>query len=279
MDAAKMDQLDGREVGVFIRSAGVSFARGVLVGCILDDQSSTQGLQITGIRADEAIECRSSDGEPVIVGLDRLQRFLVIDERRPTQLRRIVDSFRSPGDLAQRHMASELKERGLRPVSAEDAEVLAGVIAHIEAGEKPPADALQQFYEACKRAAVSPDSRQSRRALLAGASVFEAVERMVGRIDASVRVKLAFCLRHSGETLQAIATTDFIGDRDTTRHLTPEVLGILATERAAALADLYEMDRSPNALTDAIYWARRAYATSGGSTEAGLVLRRVRSLI
>jgi hypothetical protein len=180
--------------------------------------------------------------------------------------------------LNRRHIASELEGYGLRPVSAEDARVLVGVLGQIEAGEKPSFDELQQFYEACKRSAANPNPQQRRRALLAGASVFRAVERMVERIDASVRIKLAFCLRHSGQTQQAIAATDFIEDRDTARWLTRDAMGILATERAAALADLFEMDRSPKTLTGAMYWARRAYASSGGSAEAGLVLRRVSSL-
>jgi hypothetical protein len=273
-----MDQLEGREVGEFIRKVGVPCAREVLIGCILDNQSSEQGLQITAIRADETIECKSSDDQAVFVKLVHLPRFLVIDERHPARLRRVVDGFLSEHDLNKRHMASELRAYGIRPASVEDAKVLVGVIAHIEAGEEPPFDALQQFYEACKRSAASPDPQQKRRALLAGASVFRAIERMADRIDASVRIKLAFCLRHSGQTQQAIAVTDFIEDRDTMRWVTREAMGILATERAAALADLYELNRSSETLTSALYWARRAYATSSASTEAGLVLRRITSL-
>jgi hypothetical protein len=273
-----MEQVEGHEVALFIRKAGVKTARKVLVGCILDDQSSEQGWQIMGVREDQKIESKRSDGQALLISADQLSRFLVIDERHPTLLRKAVDGFLSLRDLKKRHIESELKGAGLSPASAEDAETLFGVISDIKGGEQPTFEALQQFYEACKRSAASPDPQQKRRALLMGASVFEAIERMEGYINASIRIKLAFCLRHSGQIPLAIEATDFIEERGITKWVTPATMAILATERAAALADLYELDRNPDTLERAKRWAKRAYAISDGrSDEAKSVLRRVNS--
>ena len=273
-----MAALEGHEVAVFIRKAGVKAARKVLVGCILDDQSSEQGWQIIGVRADQKIEIKGSDGQALLISVDQLSRFLVIDERKPTQLRRAVDGFLSSHDLKQRHIVSELEGHGLRPVSAEDAKALFGVISEINAGEKPSFDAQQQFHEACKRSAASPDPQQRRRALLCGASVFERIEQMEGYLNASVRIKLAYYWRHLGQTQLAIEATDFIEEQGITKRVTSAQMEILATERAAILVDVYELDRNLGTLERAKYWAKRAYAISDGkSDEAKSVLRRVNS--
>jgi hypothetical protein len=227
-----MEQLEGHEVALFIRKAGVKAARRVLVGCILDDQSSEQGWQIMGVRADQKIEFKGSDGQVLLISVDQLSRFLVIDERKPTQLRRAVDGFLSSHDLKQRHILSELEGHGLRPASAEDAETLFGVISEINAGEKPTFDALQHFYEAFKRSAASPDPQQTRRALLFGASVFERIEQMEGYADASNRIKLAFCLRHSGQISLAIKATDFIEERGITKWVTLSGVSAYGTKLA-----------------------------------------------
>jgi hypothetical protein len=273
-----MAALEGHEVAVFIRKAGVKAARKVLVGCILDDQSSEQDWKIINVREDKKIECKGSDGQALLISVDQLARFLVSDQSQHAQLRRAVDGFLSSHDLKQRHIVSELEGHGLRPASAKDAETLFGVISEVNAGEKPTFDALQQFYEAFKRSAASPDPQQTRRALLFGASVFERIEQIEGHADASIRIKLAFCLRHSGQILPAIEATDFIEERGITKWVTPATMTILATERAATLADLNELERNPDTLERAKYWARRAYAISdGGSDEAKSVLRRVNS--
>ncbi|MCX7684750.1 MAG: hypothetical protein N2Z67_05670 [Acetobacteraceae bacterium] len=273
-----MDQVAGGDVARFIQEAGAGTARELLVGCVLDDQRSEEGWPITGIGEDGSLACLSPSGEPRRVPLARLSGFLVVDDRRPPRLRRTLEARLPVWEKDARRRRAALERSGLVPSSAEDARILAEVLAAVSRGEIPTFDEEQRFYEACKRAAATPDRTRRRKALQAGVRVFRAIERLGQRRDPGVRVKLAFCLRHAGETRAALEATAFIEDARACRRVSPETLAVLATERAAALADLYESEQDGSVLSRADYWARRALALSRGCEEARLAWCRIRSL-
>jgi hypothetical protein len=272
-----MEQVEGREVGRFIREVGAVHARAVLVGCVLDDQKSEEGWPISGVCGDGALECRDPSGSTIRVSPQELLRFLVVDDRTRPQLRRTLEARLPEQERRARRIASDLARHGLSAASAEDAEVLAGVLEAVGNRKVPSFDQQHAFHEACKRAATIPDPPKRRRALAAGARVFAAIDGLTG-LDPSVRIKLAFFLRHAGETRAAVAATEFIEDPRVTSWVSRETLSILATERAACLADLYEQERDEAVLHRADYWGRRAFAMSAGSAEAAAALHRIRAL-
>lgn len=272
-----MEQVEGRDVARFIREVGAAQARKVLVGCVLDDQRSEEGWRITGIREDGVLECQQPSGVVIQVSPPQLPRFLVVDDRPQPQLRRALDARLPEQERRARRIASDLALRGLAAASAEDAEVLAEVLEAVDNNKVPSFEDQQKFHEACKRAAATREVPKRRAALAAGARVFAKIEQLIG-LTPSVRIKLAFFLRHAGETRKALEATEFIEDPGVTRWVSQETLSILATERAACLADLYEQECDEAALHRADYWARRAFAMSAGAEEAAAVLRRVRAL-
>jgi hypothetical protein len=272
-----MDQVEGREVARFIEEAGAAKARAILVGCVLDDQKSEDGWPIVGIGEDGTLQCQRASGEATCVPLAQLPRFLVADDRPRTQLRQTLEAHLPEQERHARHLASALARRGLTPASAEDAQLLALVLEAVDRGQVPPFELQQQFYEACKRAAETQDLRARGQTLRAAARVFEKIEQLIRRLEPSIRIKLAFFLRHAGETRAAIAATEFMEDTGASLWVGDETLAILATERAAAFADLYEQKHDEKALRRADYWGRLAFAKSRGSAEASMALARIRS--
>lgn len=273
-----MNQVDGREVGRYIQEVGAVKARALLIGCVLDDQNSEDGWVIASIGRDGTIECRPSSGPAIRVAPAQLPQFLVVDERLRPRLRQTLEARLPEQERHARQIGSQLARHGLSPASGEDADVLIFVLDAVERGQIPGFEQQQQFYEACKRAAESRDKRMRRQALIAGARLFAEIERLMGRLEPSLRIKLAFFLRHAGERRDAVAATDFIEDKGVNRWVKSETLAILATERAAALADQYEWEHNEAALSSAEYWGKRAFAISDCSAEAAKVLARIRSL-
>lgn len=96
-------------------------------------------------------------------------------------------------------------------------------------------------------------------------------------IDGSIPIKLAFCLRHSGEFDTALEIVDTTLDSNGCFAITPIQKAILHTMRAAVLLDLSEIRRDPDLVKEARRSADISFAISQ-SDEVRSVYRRLENI-
>ena len=98
-----------------------------------------------------------------------------------------------------------------------------------------------------------------------------------GSVSGDVLIKLAYCFRHSGQLDKALDASEVVTRHDRKVSLTHGQKAVLATERAAALLDLYNIRRDQSLLAQARRCAGIAWAIAQ-SNETSLVYQRLKSL-
>jgi hypothetical protein len=271
-------EVDGRQVLNWVKTLGHHRARKILQGCLLDDGKEDQLLEITDMGSDFALQCRIGNTTKRIPP-SLLSTSTVIDQRQDFPLQASLNLNKSPLEKERETAERFLRSRGISTAgiaSSNDLFLLVAAAEDDQDSRLPTRQEQDNRYEAFKRSSL----------LREGAKIIErwmALALQQGNaIDGSILIKLAYCLRHTGNLERALDCTSAITAPTPRIQCFGMQRAILATERAAILMDFFEVTRQAEYLADARRTAGMAFAIYASakihSPELDAVYDRLRSL-
>lgn len=265
--------LEGKAVLRWLKETPHDRAAEILIGCGLDNGVDEELLVIEELDVDFVLQCR--------LGLTKkripptlLQQSIVVDNKAGHPLKAAIEQTTPEYERILIDAKRKLQNAGIPAEKLTRSADLFSLIEVLEAHEHkrlPTPELQEELYDLIKRANL----------LQLGAKIIEGWRNLElnsnGYVDGDILIRLAYCWRHSGQIGRALEASKPVVEYDKTVRITPAQKAVLATERAAALMDLFEIRRDQQLLSAARRCAGIAWAISQ-SQETSLVYERLKSL-
>lgn len=266
-------EIDGSRVAEWLAHSDLEVIRATLIGCSLDDGTSDAEWHIVSVGEDKSLTCIQAQLTSRF-SLARLKHCVVLERGSAQTLHKLILESRSPYEAGVERARDSLRKHNIAVsalASGSDILVLLASVKAYVAKKLPQPNEQEKFYDVMKRTGQfrlgAKVCRQWLNTQLAQGR----------RLSGSTLIKLAFFLRHSGELVEALQATEPALAPDPRFAVSPGQRGVLASERAAILMDLFETRHNPELLREARKSAAVAYAAEPGP-EAGLLYRRLEAL-
>lgn len=274
MTQSKGDQeIEGQAVLNWMKQAGLPRAKEVLVGLQIDDGTDVHLREIVDIDSSWVI-IASLDGKLKRIPPGLLHGSTVIEPRPGWPLQEAINGLKTDGERSVDSAKEELKSLGFpvtKLTNASDAIVALEMMRDFNSARLPTPEQQVERYDIIRRSNLHG----------LGAKIcrqwFAAKWQSAQTTDGSILIKLAFCLRHSGELREALEVVDFALSKNKKISLSQMQKAILSTERAAVLLDLYEIQHEQDLLKEARKSAGMSFAISQ-SEEVRAVYQRMKKL-
>lgn len=260
-------EIPGQTVLNWMQEAGVEDLTRLLVGCGIDDTRHEHLLNIIRVEPGRILICELA-GELIRIGPQKIPRCIVVDRAEGFPLARAVEQSIPPGERRLRDARRYLAQNGINvdKITREgDVFTISDMMIRL-----PSPSHMNEGYEAFKKAGLHHDA----------ARVFDRwlsiAQRSSPRLVGSLLIKLAFFRRSAGDLNGALAATDVLQHNPLRFRLQKSEKGVLATQRAAILLDIFDATRDDAHREEARRFAKRAWAIKR-SSELSLLFKRLDS--
>lgn len=259
------------DVLIWLSRVGAQDAARLLIGCALDDGDSDEAIPIVALDAERKVVTLQG-GRRVLLRAVRAGE--VVDCRPDAPLVQAIANQWSAAERLEREENAELARAGIavgRLASGEDRRAALAFLRKTARGELPGYGERHGFYLALRAGGDAGLARLGARMFAQLAERFEAT----GGVPDDLHWRRAWCLRSSGQLREAVAVSDVL---HAGRVKDAGAQKVLATTRAGALLDLFEVTGEVKWLSLAERAAKVAYAIDPNGEEVSAVYRRFRTL-
>jgi hypothetical protein len=249
-------EIPGQTVLNWMQEAGVEDLTRILVGCGVDDNKHEHLLNIIRVEPSRILVCELA-GELIRIGPQRIPRYIVVDRAEGLPLARAVEQSIPPGERRLMDARRYLGQNGINAdkiTSEGDVFTIRDMMKAYEDHTLPSPSQLNEGYEAFKKSGLHHDA----------ARVFDRwlsiVKKSSPRLVGDLLIKLAYFRRAAGDLNGALAATDVLQSKPLGFKLKKSEKGVLATQRAAILLDIFDATRDDAHREEARRFAKMAWA-------------------